>query len=220
VAIEGGAAEAMFVSTNPAAGQWSESVFHESSSFTGLACASATLCVATGAGSLFTSTNPAGGASTWKLENAPTRFKQITCGSPSFCVGIGELGELWISTEPAAGAKGWRNGFYPGGGGFGQLNQGHYRVKGAAVYLPMTCTGLELNVCAGSVELVVVEKKGKKPVIVTVGKPVKFHLIVGTHTTLKIGLTHTGRRFLARKHRSLKALLKSNTIQLSLQVTP
>lgn len=78
-------------------------------SFTGVACPSASLCVAVGGERLMTSTSPALGAVTWvgsTLHGAES-MNAISCPSVSLCVATDGNGSILSSTDPAAGASSW-----------------------------------------------------------------------------------------------------------------
>ena len=100
-------------STDPATGtSWSASAKIDGSFTTGLACPSASLCVAVDQnGGIASSTDPAAGADTWsvvrpRFEDEPY-LAGVSCPSSSRCVAVGDLWAL-SSTKPRAGKSAWK----------------------------------------------------------------------------------------------------------------
>ena len=98
----------------------------ESDSLFGLACPSASLCVAGGSqGTIVTSRNPAGGADAWQSQavspgdyvgadrnspdrNSPGVFEAVSCPSVSMCAAVTIVGDFYSTGDPAGGASTWR----------------------------------------------------------------------------------------------------------------
>jgi hypothetical protein len=108
----------IFVSTNPAAGEWSGPVdpygSHGRATLIVIECAGPSMCIVSDGRRVFSSTDPASGA--WKEAVPGTgRTFSVTdasCPSPSLCVVTSGLvgssiwtSSIWTSTDPAAG--GW-----------------------------------------------------------------------------------------------------------------
>ena len=82
----------------------------------GLACSSATLCVAAdSSGNVLTATNPAGDASSWSsvaLDRSGHAAVPLACAPDPFCVAVGHTPvtfttQLWTTFAPAAGESAW-----------------------------------------------------------------------------------------------------------------
>jgi len=85
------------------------------SAVTGIACPSASLCVAVDrAGDIITSVDPTGGAGAWRLgyldpasTAVGTGFTSVACPSASLCVAGDVAGNLFFTANPADGAGAW-----------------------------------------------------------------------------------------------------------------
>jgi hypothetical protein len=105
------------VSTNPTggAGAWTLTHVDDRKEPIGVACGSASLCIAFDyAGNVITSTDPGGGASAWTVTSLgqaslgsylpPTA---AACPSTSLCVAVSGTGHIATTTDPAAGGTAW-----------------------------------------------------------------------------------------------------------------
>jgi len=76
----------------------------------GLACPTASLCVAVDrAGSVLWSTDPAGGPRRWRLADVDgaNELTGVSCPSAGLCVAVDAAGDVITSQEPAGGASAW-----------------------------------------------------------------------------------------------------------------
>lgn len=107
VVVDGGD---VVTSTNPAGGSaaWTvTTIGSEYVGFTGIACASTSLCVTGDAfGDLVASTNPTGGASEWHSVLTASEvdyFDSVSCPSEALCVAADSFSGFATSTTPASG---------------------------------------------------------------------------------------------------------------------
>jgi hypothetical protein len=101
---------AIATSTEPAAGVWSRVKLDGDFSIHGLACPSATLCVAgDSAGNVLTATDPAGGSGAWSIGAADPHnsINAVSCPTTTLCVAVDDGGNVVISTNPSGGAAAW-----------------------------------------------------------------------------------------------------------------
>lgn len=76
----------------------------------GVACPTASFCIAVGDGVATTSTDPAGGAGAWRVRpvDSVVALEDVSCASPTLCVAIDGSGFVLSSTHPAGGRGAWR----------------------------------------------------------------------------------------------------------------
>ncbi len=87
---------------------WSSPASVDTHSLTGIACPSASLCVAVDdAGDVVTSTNPATGP--WTVTSVPRAgsFSGVSCPSTSLCVAVDRTGNVATASDPSGGSGAW-----------------------------------------------------------------------------------------------------------------
>jgi hypothetical protein len=116
VAVYGGL---VLTSTDPAGGSaaWSSAQVEpqdprtdQVTPMTGLACPSASLCIAIDdAGNVLTSTNPTGGAGAWRLVSVDggTPLRGVACATTSLCVVADQAGNVITSINPTGSDAAW-----------------------------------------------------------------------------------------------------------------
>ncbi len=80
--------------------------------FQGVACPSASLCVAVDSdGNVVTSTSPTGGPSAWKVTTIDSSWDSgltgVSCPSTSLCVAVDDFGDIFTSSNPGASPPTW-----------------------------------------------------------------------------------------------------------------
>jgi len=91
----------------------------------GVACPTASLCVAVGSrGTIVTSTDPGGGVASWRSESvlpgayagtspgapdrtSPGAFQAVSCAGATMCAAVTYAGDFYASADPAGGASTW-----------------------------------------------------------------------------------------------------------------
>jgi hypothetical protein len=104
--------------TNPAGGAGTWSLSKVAAAFTGIYCASTTLCLGLDAGAIITTTNPTAGASAWAspvvIDAHP--LTGVSCASGgALCVAVDGVGDALTSTNPTGGAAAWQSAAVTGG---------------------------------------------------------------------------------------------------------
>lgn len=82
---------------------------NSSDALSGVACRSATLCVASdGAGNVITSKNPAGGSSAWTITTIDSDYSlSVECSDAGPCIALDPRGNALTSANPAGGRSTW-----------------------------------------------------------------------------------------------------------------
>jgi hypothetical protein len=112
------------------------------STASGVACPSASLCVAVDqSGAVMTSTRPAAGAGAWTKAqvDGTNRLSGISCPSVSLCVAVDHEGNVVSSADPAGGASTWHV----------------VNVEGTTGFVAVSCPSAGLCVAAAGSDLVV-----------------------------------------------------------------
>jgi hypothetical protein len=97
-------------SSDPAAGAWSQAKIDGDYTIHGLACPSATLCVAGDSfGNVLTATDPTGGSGAWSIVSADPHnsINAVSCPTTTLCIAVDDAGNAVTSTNPTGGAAAW-----------------------------------------------------------------------------------------------------------------
>ncbi len=103
------------VSTEPTGDTtaWRASAIAGTGAFTGVACASVSLCLAGYGGAIATTTAPISGSwQTHTLERGGEQIQGLACHSESLCIATDDQGHILSATQPAGGS--WRSAWVDG----------------------------------------------------------------------------------------------------------
>jgi hypothetical protein len=98
----------IYVSTDPAAGQWQTAQLPGAPDLRAVSCSGVALCVAgDGGGNILTSTNPTGGGFAEANGGGSIQVTGLSCPTAGACVAVDENGDVLASTNPTGNASAW-----------------------------------------------------------------------------------------------------------------